>query len=214
VAGNVQERGGWERPVTCLVADDHPAIVEAVAHVLEASGVEVVARLSDGERALAEIRRQRPAVAVMDVRMPRLSGIEVARRVHAYAGVVLYSGYAEPALVLEALDAGARGYVLKESPLSDLVRAVQAVAGGGSWVDPLLAGRLAVGAGEPGRTLTAREREVLRLLADGYANDEVAELLHLSPETVRTHLRKAMRKLGAETRTEAVATALRRRLIV
>lgn len=200
--------------MTCLVADDHPAIVEAVAHVLEASGVEVVARLSDGERALAEIRRQRPAVAVMDVRMPRLSGIEVARRVHAYAGVVLYSGYAEPALVLEALDAGARGYVLKESPLSDLVRAVQAVAGGGSWVDPLLAGRLAVGAGEPGRTLTAREREVLRLLADGYANDEVAELLHLSPETVRTHLRKAMRKLGAETRTEAVATALRRRLIV
>lgn len=201
------------RTVTCVVADDHPAIVAAVGQALGAAGIDVVARASDGERAFQEIRARRPAVAVVDVRVPGLSGIEVARRTPPGTAVILYTGYADRALVVESLDAGARGYVLKESPVSDLVRAVETVAAGGTWVDPVLAGSLAAAGAEAAASLTPRERDVLRLLADGCTNEEVGRRLHLSPETVRTHVRKAMRKLDADTRTQAVATALRRRII-
>jgi len=199
--------------ITCVVADDHPAIVAAVCEALAANGIEVVARASDGERALGEIRARGPAVAVLDVRMPKLSGIEVVRQAPPQTAAILFTGYADRALVIESLDAGARGYVLKESPVSDLVRAVETVAGGGTWVDPVLAGAVAAAGAETAAALTPRERDVLRLLADGCSNEEVGRRLHLSPETVRTHVRKAMRKLDADTRTQAVATALRRRLI-
>jgi len=201
------------RAKSCIVADDHPAIVEAVSQALEACGIKVAARASDGEQALEEIRARQPAVAVLDVRMPRLSGIEVARRAPCHTAVILYTGYADRALVIESLDAGARGYVLKESPVGDLVRAVETVADGGTWVDPVLAGSLAAAGAKEAGSLTAREREVLRLLADGCSNEEIGRRLYLSPETVRSHVHKAMRKLEADTRTQAVATALRRRLI-
>lgn len=199
--------------ITCVVADDHPAIVQAVCEALEAAGIQVMARAADGEQALQAIRARRPAVAVLDVRMPKLTGIEVVRQAPPQTAAILYTGYADRALVIESLDAGARGYVLKESPVSDLVRAVEAVAGGGTWVDPVLAGAVAAAGTEAAASLTRRERDVLRLLADGCSNEEVGRRLHLSPETVRTHVRKAMRKLDADTRTQAVATALRRRLI-
>jgi DNA-binding NarL/FixJ family response regulator len=208
---------GAERPVTCLVADDHPALVEAVVTVLTENHLEVVGRARDGQEALAKIEARRPQVAVVDLRMPRLSGIELTRKAALSVpetAVLLYTGYGERSLLLEALDAGARGFVLKEAPLPDLVRAVKTVAAGGTYVDPVLAGVLA----SPQAlgqlpALSRRERDVLRLLADGRSNEEIGKELFISPETVRTYVRKAMDKLDADTRTQAVATALRHSLI-
>ncbi|MEZ5099152.1 MAG: response regulator transcription factor [Thermoleophilia bacterium] len=203
--------------ITCLVADDHPAVVEAVSDFLEENGIDVAVRARDGEEALSKIEQQRPAVAVIDLRMPRLSGIEVARRATRSApdsAVILYTAYGERALLTEALDAGARGFLLKEAPLGDLVRAVEMVASGKTYVDPVLAGVLASSeATAKLPALTQRERDVLRLLADGMTNEEIGKQLFISPETVRTHVRKAMAKLDADTRTQAVATALRQSLI-
>ena len=205
------------RAVNCLVADDHPAMRRAVTEILLANGIDVIGEAADGEEALAKIEARKPDVALVDIRMPRLSGVEVARRVSRTTpdtAVLLYSGYGDKALLIDALDAGARGFVLKEAPLVDLHRAIQMVASGGTYVDPVLAGALAtseVAAKLP--TLTQREREVLRLLSDGKSNEEIGKELFISPETVRTHVRKAMSKLEADTRTEAVAKALRQRLI-
>jgi DNA-binding NarL/FixJ family response regulator len=203
--------------VTCVVADDHPAVLEAVAEYLVQAGIEILARARDGEEALERIQQRRPDVALVDVRMPRLGGIELARRLKRSApdtAVLLYTGYGDRALLTEALDAGVQGFVLKEAPMDDLIRAVRSVAAGTTYVDPVLAGTLAASSvGSKMPQLTQRERDVLRLLADGLSNEEIGKRLFISAETVRTHVRKAMDKLDADTRTQAVARALRDRLI-
>jgi DNA-binding NarL/FixJ family response regulator len=202
---------------TCYVADDHPAVVQAVVDYLVAHGVDVVGQARDGDEALEGIERLKPAVAVLDLRMPHMTGIEVARRTGRSApqtAVILYTAYGERALLTEALDAGARGFVLKEAPLAEVLRAVELVAGGRTYVDPVLAGVLSSSAAaDTSLKLTQRERDTLRLLADGHSNEEIGKRLFISPETVRTHVRKAMAKLDADTRTQAVATALRQSLI-
>ena len=202
---------------TIVVADDHPAVVEAVADVLAENGIEIVGRARDGSDAVSQIEESKPDVAILDLRMPGMSGIEVARQVGRTAadtGVILYTAFGDRALLTEALDAGARGFVLKEAPLAEVVRAVELVAAGRTYVDPVLAGVLSSSAAtEKITSLTQRERDVLRLLADGMSNEEIGKALFISPETVRTHVRKAMAKLDADTRTQAVATALRQSLI-
>ena len=199
------------------MADDHPAIVAGVSAALDENGISIVGTAQDGEEALAKIAARKPQVAVVDVRMPRVSGIDVVRRAASSTpetSAILYTAYGDPALLTEALDAGARGFVLKEAPLVDVVRAVALVAGGGTYVDPVLGGYLASAQTAPTLpALTQRERDVLRLLADGHSNEEIGKRLFISPETVRTHVRKAMDKLNADTRTQAVATALRQSLI-
>jgi DNA-binding NarL/FixJ family response regulator len=206
-----------QTPITCVVADDHPAVLEAVAEFLVQGGIEVIARARDGEEALERIEQRKPQVALVDVRMPKLGGIELTRRAQRSApetSILLYTGYGDRALLTEALDAGVRGFVLKEAPMDDLLRAVQSVASGGTYVDPVLAGTLAASSiGNKLPELTQRERDVLRLLADGLANEEIGKRLFISAETVRTHVRKAMDKLDADTRTQAVARALRDHLI-
>jgi DNA-binding NarL/FixJ family response regulator len=176
----------------------------------------VIARARDGREALAAIHSLRPRIALLDVRMPGLSGLEIARRVAHLkppTGVIVYTGFGERTLLVEALDAGARGFLLKEAPLADLIRAIEMVAGGGIYVDPAVAGVLSASAAKEHSALTAREREVLRLLADGLVNEEIGKRLFISAETVRTHVRKAIRKLDANTRTQAVAEAIRRSFI-
>jgi DNA-binding NarL/FixJ family response regulator len=203
-------------PIRAVVADDHPAVLRSVCDILIDAGVDVVGRASNGEEAAAKIEATRPTVAVVDVRMPRMTGIEVAAqasRTTPETAVILYTAYGDRALLSEALDAGVRGFVLKEAPLQDLTRAVDMVAGGAVYVDPVLAGVLASAESERLPQLTKREREVLRLLADGLTNEEIGKRLFLSPETVRTHVQKAMRRLEADTRTQAVAVALRQSLI-
>jgi DNA-binding NarL/FixJ family response regulator len=209
-------------PVTasfrCVVADDHPAIIDAVTRFFDdEEEVELVGQARNGEQALRLIRELSPDVAVIDIRMPALTGINVARQLlldGSATRVILYTGYAERSLLLDALDAGARGFLLKEAPLTDLMRAIRIVCGGGTYVDPAFAGLLAgPQAAERLKALTKREREVLRLLADGMRNEQVAAQLSISPLTVRTHVTKAMEKLEADTRTQAVARALRESLI-
>jgi DNA-binding NarL/FixJ family response regulator len=202
--------------VRAVVADDHPAVLRSVCDVLIGAGVEVVGRATNGEDAAMRIEAAHPTIAVVDVRMPRLTGVEVALRVSRSSPdtkVILYTAVGDRALLTEALDAGVRGFVLKEAPLDDLLRAVDMVAGGAVYVDPVLAGVLASVESEKMPQLTKREREVLRALSDGLTNEQIGKQLFLSPETVRTHVQKAMRKLEADTRTQAVALALRRSLI-
>jgi DNA-binding NarL/FixJ family response regulator len=203
--------------ISCVVADDHPAVVQAVVDVLDAAGIRVTGSARDGQEAARLVEESRPSVALLDVRMPRLSGIDVARRLAESApdtAVILYTAFGDRALLSEALDAGARGFVLKEAPLAEVVRAIHLVSGGRTYVDPVLAGVLSSSA-TAGKmaALTQRERDVLRLLADGLSNDEIGKQLFISAETVRSHVRKAMAKLDADTRTQAVATALRQSLI-
>ena len=201
---------------TCVVADDHPSVVVAVCEMLATAGLTVVAQSSDGLDALARIEQHRPDLAVLDVLMPRLTGIEITRRAAEVApetSVVLYTGFGDAPMLAEALDAGARGFVLKSSPTAELLNAVLVVASGEQYVDPQLAGTLVLAERSRLPRLTQRERDVLALLADGLSNELIGGRLEISPETVRSHLRKAMTKLEAGTRTQAVATALRLHLI-
>ena len=143
-----------------------------------------------------------------------MSGSEAAReaqRLSPETAVIVYTGQSDVACMTEVLDAGAKGFVLKDAPLDDLIRAIDMVADGGVYVDPALAG-VFVDARGTGR-LTTREREVLRLAAEGLSSEKIGERLFLSPQTVRGHVGNAMGKLQAHTRTQAVATALRERLI-
>jgi DNA-binding NarL/FixJ family response regulator len=202
--------------VTCVVIDDHPALVEAVRRLLEGRGIAVAGTAETGEEGLELVRRERPQVAVVDLRLPGMSGLDLAREVARTVpetGIVVYTGFGDRAVLVEALDVGARGFVLKEAPLEDLVRAVRAAAAGGTYVDPVLGAELAGDAADGAPRLTQRERDVLRLLAEGLSNEQAGQRLFISAETVRTHVRSAMGKLNAETRTQAVATAIRNSLI-
>ncbi len=205
-------------PIGCLIADDHPAILDAVSRWIdEQDGLELVGTARDGDRALKLIEQRRPTVAVIDIRMPGTDGIEIVRRVserQIETPVILYTGDGDRTLLLEALDVGARGFLLKEAPLDDLLRAVRLVASGGTYVDPSLAKTLVTpDAVARLPRLTAREHQILQLLADGMRNDGIAFELSISPLTVRTHITNLVRKLHADTRTQAVAEALRQSLI-
>jgi len=202
---------------TCVIADDHPPIIDAVSRYLAAAGFSVLATALDGEQALEAVKTHHPRVCVADIRMPKLDGLALARRLAEVApdvAVLLYSGVADRGLVSDSLDAGARGFALKDAPLDDLARAIDTVASGGLYIDPVLAASLATARHcDERKPLSPREREVLRLLADGAAYAEIGSTLYLSPDTVRAHAQRAMTKLGARTRTQAVALALRDALI-
>jgi DNA-binding NarL/FixJ family response regulator len=201
-------------PITVVLADDHPAVLDSIARMLEANGLRVVATAVDGPGAVEAIEHHRPDVAVIDVKMPKLSGVEVARRAAPLTSVCVYTGHRERTILLDLVGIGVRGIVLKESPLADLPHAVHTIADGGAYYDPVLAGVLVGVAGADGTApLSERERNILRFLADGYRNEGIGSALNIAPDTVRAHIRNAMRKLGAGTRTEAVAAAMRRELI-
>ena len=197
-----------------MIADDHPPIIDSLARYLTAAGFAVVGTAPDGEAALSAIQELAPRVCIADVRMPKLDGLELARKVASSTAVLLYSGVSDRGLVTDALDAGARGFALKDAPLEDLARAIDTVAAGGLYVDPVLAASLATRrCTEQRKALSAREREVLRMLSEGSSYAEIGGTLFLSPDTVRAHAQRAMTKLGARTRTQAVALALRAALI-
>ena len=206
-----------EGKLRLVIADDHPAIINAIAtFIADEDDIELVGRAATGQQALALLESRRPDVCVLDIRMPEPGGIEIVKRLAATDGApafILYTGYPERGLLLEALDAGARAFLLKESPLTDLMRAIRIVTGGGTYIDPVLAGVLAGPLAAERLPLTKRQREILRLLADGMRNEDVGKALSISPLTVRTHVKHAMDKLEADTRTQAVASALRQSLI-
>ena len=198
--------------IRCLLADDHPALVVALSDFLDKDGVEVVAVARDGAEAVALAAEHTPDVALVDYRMPKLAGAELVEQIRAEAPVtkvIVYTAEMGDGLARDAIGAGASGIVLKEAPLVDVLRALEAAMAGRTYVDPALAGMALLKPRNGGTVLTARERQVLELLAEGLSHEEIGGRLGISGETVRTHLQKASERLGAGTRTQAVATALR-----
>jgi DNA-binding NarL/FixJ family response regulator len=200
----------------CLIADDHPALLVAVSDLLTENGFTVVGPATDGEKAIALAEAEQPDVAVLDYHMPTLGGRELLARLRAVVPntrLLVYTAEPNAALVQEVFAAGAHGIVLKDAPLTDLLRALTTVQSGRTYVDPSLAGA-ALGPGSAKSTsLTDRERSVLARLSAGNSHAVIGAELGIGVETVRTHLRKCCDKLGAATRTQAVATALRLGLI-
>jgi DNA-binding NarL/FixJ family response regulator len=194
----------------CLIVDDHPVVRQGVRSLLEEtwSGAEV----ADGEtleRALEQLGSKRVDVVVVD---PWHAGGDAAGTIarlseQAKAPIVVFTADGGARLLSEALKAGVKGYVRKDSPSADLVRAIEAARAGEFYVDPGLSSTLVLEEGD--KTLSARQREILQMLADGMQTDAVAEKLGLSTETVRTHTKRILAKLEASTRTQAVAIGIR-----
>jgi DNA-binding NarL/FixJ family response regulator len=202
-------------PITCLIADDHEVVREGLRLALSrATHVRVIGEAADGEAAVVLAERRRPQVVIMDVRMGAVDGLEAARRLRERApgtAVILFTAHAERNLLTRGREAGAKGYLLKEASQETILRAIERVAAGEDYVDPALLPSLIESERE--NLLTAREREILQLLADGMSNGDVAGQLFISQETVKSHVRHILAKLEAETRTQAVAIALRDAII-
>lgn len=207
------------RRISCLLADDHAIVREGLRRVLSGNDdMVVVGEASSGEAALELVARRRPEIVLMDARMPGIGGVVAAQRIaadHPEVRVVMFTAHAEQDLLWEALNAGAQGFVLKDSESSALVGAIRQVMAGDPYVDPRLAPDFLrqLARPRPGGILSAREREILQMLADGHSNREVSERLVLSVETIKTHVKHILAKLEAEHRTQAVAIGIRQALI-
>lgn len=205
------------KQIRVIVADDHPATRSGIAGLLaQQADIEVVATAANGEEALALVETLRPDVLMIDLRMPKLSGVEaIARlgRMGVPTKAVAVTTFAQDELVFQALRAGARGYLLKDASPEELAAAVRVVSAGGTLLTPLIAGKLAEGLSHQER-LTAREREVLSLLAHGLPDKEIAGQLGTSVKTANFHAANVIAKLGAQNRAEAVRLAYERGLLV
>lgn len=201
--------------ITCVVADDHEALRSGLVAILEGeSDLRVIGQAADGPALLRLTERRRPDVAIVDLSMPTIDGIECARQITAEpdsSAVVIYTGSAEPEALQSALAAGATGFVVKSGSPQDVVRAVRSVHAGLPYVDARLGDTL--GRRVARGPLSHRESEVLQQLAHGLTTDAVGKELFLSPATVRSYAENAMRKLDARNRVHAVAIALRLGLI-
>jgi DNA-binding NarL/FixJ family response regulator len=210
--------------VRVLVADDQALVREGLVTLLESvPEIHPVAAASDGEEAVRLAARHRPDVVLMDLRMPKLDGVEATRRIRAElpdTEVVVLTTHADEASILEALSAGARGYLTKDAGIAEISRAVLAAANHLTLLDPVVHSRLlaAASGGAAARAsasapppakalpddLTPREAEVLRLIAQGLSNREIAASLVVSEATVKTHINHVLRKIGARDRAQAV----------
>jgi DNA-binding NarL/FixJ family response regulator len=213
--------------IKVVIADDHSLVRQGLRRYLEMAGdIEVLGEAANGTEVLRIIENANgsgePDIVLLDIRMPEMDGLETARRIrlkHPAIGVIMLTAYDDRQFVVEAVRAGARGYVLKARDAEHLIQTVRLVAGGNMVIDPQLVVALAEelqDARERDRraeTLTAREVEVLQLLAFGHTNKDIAQQLFISSDTVKTHLEHIFEKLGTSDRTAAVAEALRRRLI-
>ncbi len=200
-----------------LLADDHAVVRKGIREFLTEPGdIEVVAEAADGAEAIALLERERPDVAVLDIQMPKRSGIDVCRHVRAQRwpiGVLILTAYDDDPYVLAVLQAGANGYVLKTADADDIIQAVRDVHEGKSALDPVIARKLMAqlagrAENKPIETLTPRETDVLKLAARGYTNKAIGAQLHLSDRTVQGHLANIYGKLHVATRTEAVMRAV------
>jgi DNA-binding NarL/FixJ family response regulator len=207
------------KPIRVLVADDQGLVREGLMTLMAAQdGIEPVASAADGEQAVALCDRHLPDVVLMDLRMPRLDGVEATRRIrsaHPQIEIVVLTTYADDVSILGALQAGARGYLTKDAGADEIARAIHAAAAGQTLLDPAVQQRLlsAAAAGRPDPAVTAailpdeltpREAEVLRLIAAGLSNGEIADRLVISEATVKTHVNHVFAKTGARDRAQAV----------
>jgi DNA-binding NarL/FixJ family response regulator len=202
--------------ITVLIVDDHEVVREGLRLSLSRSPhIRVVGEAPDGASAVTLAERRRPNVVIMDVRMPGMDGLEATREITKKVpgtSVLIFTAYSERSLLSRGLESGVKGYILKEAQHQTLVRAIEKVAAGDGFVDPALMPDV-LAANQREDMLTAREREILELLADGNSNSDVAGKLFISQETVKSHVRHILTKLEADTRTHAVAIALREAII-
>jgi DNA-binding NarL/FixJ family response regulator len=206
-----------------VIADDHPVYRQGLAKVLTSSGIDVVEEASNGFAAIEVVERTAPDVVVMDLNMPRLSGADATRRLTERAPatqVLVLTVSAEEEDVTEAILAGARGYVLKDDPLEEVVSGIRAVAAGESLISPriasMLLGRIRERESEfahPTVPLSEREVEVLALVADGKSNQEIGDELFITPSTVRNHISSILMKLQVDNRVQAAVRAVRSRMV-
>ncbi len=212
--------------IRILLADDHTVIRTGLRLVLEQEqGFIVVGEAADGRQAVGLAASLNPDVVVLDIGMPNLNGIEAARQIHAQSetiAIVILSMHSDEGYILRALRAGAKGYLLKDSAETDLIRAVRAVREGKSFFSPAVGKVLLedymrklerTGAEDSYELLSPREREVLQLVAEGKSNKEVAEVLHVSPYTVETHRARIMEKLNLKGLPELILFAVRKGII-
>jgi DNA-binding NarL/FixJ family response regulator len=204
-----------------VIADDHGIVRSGVRMLLERQqDIEVIGEAADGAEARDLVIRERPDLAILDVKMPKLTGLQATREIREQApevAVLILSMYDDERYLFEALKAGASGYVLKTQADADLMEAVRAVEKGEPFLTPSaqqalikdVLGETATRSDE----LTPREQEVVKLVAEAHTNKEIAEILHLSEKTVENHRSNAMRKLGMRDRVELVRYAIRRGLI-
>lgn len=210
--------------ITVLIVDDHPVVREGLVKMIGLyPDLEIVGEVSSGEEAVEEVRRLIPAVALMDVRMAGIGGVEATRRIRQQCPdtqVIVLSNYDEDRYVFDALRAGARGYLLKDVSADGLAEAIRAVARGESMLDSSLMNRVVSEfqqmqqrpQSSPDR-LTPREMEVLQRLVDGLSNQEIADHLVVSEKTVKSHLTSIYRKLNVRDRSQAIVSALRSGLV-
>lgn len=212
--------------IRILLADDHVVMRRGLRLLLEGQpDLSVVAEASDGDEAVAQAEAARPDVAILDITMPKLSGVEAAQRIHERlpaTAVIILSMHADEGYVLRTLRAGARGYLLKDSAEDDVVAAIRKVHEGKTFFSPEISRMLAEDYVREIRTrgfadsydlLTAREREILHLLAHGKSNKEIASMWNLSPYTVETHRRNLQEKLNLRNFADLVLYAVRKGII-
>jgi DNA-binding NarL/FixJ family response regulator len=217
------------RPVRVLLVDDQPLVRAGLRMILgPEDGFEIVGECADGEEALRRVAALRPGadVVLMDVRMKGMDGTEATARLRETAGappVLVITTFDDDAVLSAALRAGAAGFLLKDAPADEIIRAVRAVAGGGAYLDPATTGRVlnayragglpASSATQPG-DLTARELDVLRLIGRGATNDEIAERLVITEATVKTHISRIFDKLDVRDRAAAIVFAFDHGLVL
>jgi DNA-binding NarL/FixJ family response regulator len=202
-------------PIRIMVVDDHPVVRRGIAALLATeSDMSLIAEAATGREALQQFRAHRPDVTLMDLQMPEMNGFDALSAIRAEfpeARIIVLTTYLGDVQVLRAIKGGARGYLLKNSLDKDLMQTIRAVHGGRKSLSPEASFELAEHATD--ETLTPGELRILRLIADGYANKEIAAKLSMSEGTVKGHVRNVMAKLGARDRTQAAMIALKRGVI-
>jgi two-component system, NarL family, response regulator NreC len=208
--------------ITILLADDHHLVRQGIRTLLESEPeFEVIGEASNGIECVQMVEKLKPQVVVLDLMMPGINGLEVTRQINENARVLILSMHANEAYVLEALQKGAYGYVLKDSTADELIQAVQEVARGKRYLSPPFSDRAITAyiqkaqasASDPYETLSNREREVLYMVAAGYSNNEISTSLSISPRTVEGHRSNIMHKLNLQSQADLIRYAIRKGLL-
>ena len=202
-------------PIRIMAVDDHPLLRQGVAALIKTQqDMELVAEACDGEEAIAQFRRHRPDVTLMDIQMPNMNGTESISRIRQEfpdAKILVLSTYSGDVQVLHAIKAGARGYLLKGNVRTELLEAIRTVQAGRKRIPPEIAAELADHAADD--QLSSREIDVVRLIGEGNANKQIADKLSIGETTVKNHISNILSKLGANDRAHAVTIALQRGII-
>ncbi len=206
-----------------LIADDHPVVMEGLSAMLSRQpDIEVVGEAENGKECVEKTRKLRPDIVLMDLRMPEMDGVEAMRQIAATnpeVRFIVLTTYDNDEYIFKGIEAGARAYLLKDSPREELFKAIRAVHRGESLIQPAVAGKVLDRFAELSRQVQApealsdREVEVVKLMAEGTSNKEIAVSLHISESTVKTHIQTIFQKLGVSDRTGAVTQAIRKGII-